>query len=235
MSDIIGIDARSPGRNAAASARVLAWLERRLRGRRPGQADALPSELEIARAAGVGRSSVREALTALKVLGIVESRRKGGLRLLRDPVLLQLRHYFGGRIEAPDGYADAMEFRAALEWGLGPLMLARHGAGTIRRMRAAIEAVSSGPREWATINAAEIRFHTALTEGCGNRLAMLFTHLYQPLFAVAASTPPTPSDLGRWIRMHQAMVDALASRDRGRFLAALRSHTHNYMRMNRAK
>lgn len=225
---------RGPRRSdGPASARALAWLERHLEGRRPGDRGALPSEMDIARDAGVGRSSVREALTALKVLGIVESRRKGGLRLLREPVLLGLRHYFGGRIDAPGGYTEAMEFRAALEWGLGPLMLARCSAATVRRMREAIVDIEKGPQDWAAINVAEIRFHSALTEGCGNRLASLFSHLYQPLFAVEGSTPPAAAHIRGWVSMHRAMVDALEARDRRRFLAALRAHTHKYMRLGR--
>jgi GntR family transcriptional repressor for pyruvate dehydrogenase complex len=231
MSDIK--KTRRPRRpvGGEAAARALTWLERRLRGRHPGQEGALPTELEIARAAGVGRSSVREALTALKVLGIVESRRKGGLRLLREPVLLELRHYFGGRFDTRGQHADVMEFRAALEWGLGPLMLARCRAGTIRRMREAVASVAARPPAWDTINAAEVRFHTALTEGCGNRLATLFAQLYQPLFAVYGAKPPTAVTVRQWVRQHRAMADALAARDEARFLAALRAHTHGYMRL----
>ncbi len=71
-----------PAGGGSRAEHVVEWLLRHIdrRDLRPG--DALPKELEIAEAAGVARSSVREALTALKVLGIVRSRRKGGLRMV---------------------------------------------------------------------------------------------------------------------------------------------------------
>ncbi|MFW5856510.1 MAG: FadR/GntR family transcriptional regulator, partial [Planctomycetota bacterium] len=74
-----------------AAGRVLAWIEARIDTDGLGVGDGLPREQEIAEAVGVGRSSVREALTTLKVLGIIEQRRKGGIRIVRDPVLLGLR------------------------------------------------------------------------------------------------------------------------------------------------
>ena len=86
MSDTKG---ERPLRTATARdarSRVLLWIEQYIRANKPGVGEALPAELEIARSLRVGRSSVREALSALKVLGIVQSRRKGGIRVIRDPV-----------------------------------------------------------------------------------------------------------------------------------------------------
>ncbi len=207
------------------------WVEQYIRERRLTVGDAMPTELEIAAAAGVGRSSVREALTALKVLGIIESRRKGGIRLVRDPVLLELRHYFSDQLEEPGVYDDAMAFRAVLEWGLGPLVLAKCRDATIRTLRETVASVAAGAKDWATINAAEIRFHTALATGCGNRLATLLTRLYLPIFAPEHPRPLTPDDIRLWVAQHGLIIDALAAEDSDAFLAALRQHTHGYMRL----
>ena len=220
---------------AGAAARVLAWLEQHIRdgGLRTG--DALPGELEIAKAATVGRSSVREALTALKVLGIIQSRRKGGIRLVRDPVLLELRHYFAARLATQDQHTDAMEFRAALEWGLGPLMLNRVTPGTIRELRRIVKSVATQGTGWGAIGEAEVHFHTTLTAACGNRLAMLFAHVYEPIFQVDRDTQPTAAETAIWVRDHGAMVDALSAGDDTTFLQALRQHTHGYMRLRPAQ
>jgi DNA-binding FadR family transcriptional regulator len=207
----------------------VAWLERRILSSKLAVGDALPGELEISRCVGVGRSSVREALTALKVLGIIRSRRKDGIRLVRDPVLLELRRYF---VEEPFDrrtHAETQVFRAALEWGLGPLMLDRTTAATVRTMRQAVESVAAHGKTWSDINAAEIRYHTALIAGCGNRLASLFAHLYGPIFRLDTGPGPTAGDLRQWCTEHLAMVEALERRDEGAFLAALRAHTHGYM------
>lgn len=214
------------------ASQVLLWLQRHIRKKKLGVGDALPSELDIADQVGVGRSSVREALSALKVLGIIQSQRKGGIRIVRDPVLLELRSYFSSKFETRGQYRDALEFRAALEWGLGPLMLDRVNARTIRTLRAEIASVAHGATEWATIHAAEVRFHTALTASCGNRLATLFAHLYGPLFEVTSKRGPTSAYVQSWVAQHRFLVDTLEAGDADQFLEALRSHTHEYMRFN---
>lgn len=213
------------------AARVLAWLEKHIREQTLGVGDALPSELEIAKAAAVGRSSVREALTALKALGIIQSRRKGGIRIVRDPVLLELRHYFSTRLATQAQHTDAMEFRAALEWGLGPLMLRRVMPRTLRELRRILASISTQDPNRGAIGEAEVCFHTTLTAACGNRLATLFAHLYEPIFQVDRDTQPTATDTAAWIRDHAALVDALAVGDEAAFVRALRQHTHGYMRL----
>jgi len=222
-----------------ATERTLAWIERHIarQGLRVG--DALPGEQEIGRRVGVSRSSVREALTALKALGILRSRRRGGIRLLRDPVLLELRHFFVERFESRERHADALEFRAALEWGLGPLMLARVGERTLGALRRIVAEVARAGPGLAEVDAAEIRFHAALTAACGNRLASLFSHLYVPIFRheeqKAGRYGSTRKEIDTWVEEHRGMVEALANRDPKRFLSCLKRHTHAYMRFGRRK
>ncbi len=218
---------------SSAAEQALQWIEEHIAERQLTVGDALPAELEIAAATGVGRSSVREALTALKVLGIIQSKRKGGIRIVRDPVLLELRHYFDNDLDAAGRYADAMEFRAALEWGLGPLALARIKKKTIRQLRRLLREVAAQPSETVDVMASEIRFHWILTAGCGNRLAALFAHLYGPIFQDCREARPRPRsavEITAWLEQHGEIVDALEAGDEQTFLKALKRHTHVYMR-----
>lgn len=233
MSDIIRNARRfnpRARRQAQAAARALEWLERYIRSHGLGKGDALPGELAMARAVGLGRSSVREALTALKTLGMIRSRRKGGIRLVRDPALLELRHYFAERFATRARYADAMEFRAALEWGLGPLILAHMNPATLRALRRVVQGIKTGQTSNARMIEAEIKFHTILTSVCANRLAALFGRLYEPMFHSEAMANLTARS-AVWLRNHTRLIEALASRDMARFMSALRHHTHGYMRL----
>lgn len=217
---------------APATQRVLEWLEAWLARNKTAVGGSMPTEFEIARATGAGRSSVREALTAMKVLGLIESRRKGGIRLLREPALLELRQYFGPRFRDRRQHAEAMEFRAALEWGLGPLMLTRAKDATVRKLHRIVEDVvrCGGPR---AMEEGEIRFHTALVATCGNRLAALLTAMYAPIFRDATGWHDV-HDMSAytkvWAREHKALADALTAPGGKRFLRLLRKHTHQYMR-----
>jgi DNA-binding FadR family transcriptional regulator len=219
------------GPTGGAAAKVLGWIEGHIRQRGLGVGDPLPGEMDIARRLRVGRSSVREALGALKTLGLIESRRKGGIRLVRDPVLLELRHYFAHRLDDPQRHAEATEFRAVMEWGLGPLMFRKAGPGLIRSLRRIVEDVERSTPTWEEIADCEIRFHSGLTAVSGNRLAILFSRLYEPIFAETRTDRPTPADVADWVRVHRALVEPLARRNERAFLDALRDHTHIYMRL----
>jgi len=216
-----------------AAGRVLAWIEARINADGLGVGDGLPREQEMADAVGVGRSSVREALTTLKVLGIIEQRRKGGIRIVRDPVLLGLRHYFAHEFHNDERHRDVLEFRAALEWGFGPLTAARMDADGLRALRDILDGVAAADPASVDLFSAEIRFHTLLVQAAGNPLAGLFAHLYGPLFRAQAATSRfagDPAYVPVWVEQHGKLVDALEAGDSEGFLEQLRRHTLQYMR-----
>lgn len=214
---------------------VLSWIERHIQQQQLGIGDSLPGELEIAEATQVGRSSVREALTALKVLGIIRSRRKSGITIIREPVLLKLRHYFSQEPEPSIDIEDTLEFRSALEWGLGRLTFHRTTPSTLQALNDLLDQVSEQTVHAAELNEAEVEFHRLLTEGCGNNLASLFAHMYGPIFLHRELTQTTlksqPHYVAAWVAQHRSIVQALAEQNEKRFLMLLREHTHSYMRI----
>ena len=91
---------------------------------RIGEGERLPSERDLARSLGVGRASVREAIAALGVRGIVETRPGAGSYVVRDA-----RERL--RSDAADGQAHdvsplaLLEARAAIEPSVVRLAAAR--------------------------------------------------------------------------------------------------------------
>ena len=218
-----------------ASERVLKWIEAYIEKTRRGIGDGLPGEYEIMKETGVGRSSVREALTALKVLGIIRTRPKGGIQIVRDPVMLEFRHYFAHQYEDATLYEELMEFRAVMEWGLGSLAMVRIKDSTVQSLRRLLKEVEEQDADEEDIIHAEIKFHRILTTGCGNRLAELFVHLYEPVFCsrgqATAEALVQPNYVKQWSAEHKAILDALETRDWERFSKALKDHTQGYMRL----
>lgn len=222
-----------------ASERVLEWIEAYIEKKQLGVGDGLPGEYNIMEETGAGRSSVREALTALKVLGIIRTRPKGGIQIIRDPVMLEFRHYFAHQYEDSALYGELMEFRAVMEWGLGSLAMVRIKDSTIQSLRQLLREVEEQDADEEDIIHAEIEFHRILTAGCGNRLAELFVHLYEPVFcsrsqSTAEALTHRPDYVKQWSAEHKVILDALETRDWVRFSKALKDHTQGYMRLPEA-
>lgn len=88
----------------------------------PGSA--LPPERELADIIGVSRPSIREALIALEVMGLVESRQGGGNYVRTDAGILRMIPLAGGRDLGP-GPIEQFEARRVIEMACAKLAAQR--------------------------------------------------------------------------------------------------------------
>ena len=80
--------------------------------------DMIPHEMELATELGVARSVIREALSRLKMIGLIESRTRRGM-VLKEPSLLGgMRRIIDPRILSDESLYDILGFRVALELGI---------------------------------------------------------------------------------------------------------------------
>src|SRR3954469_15709204 len=89
--------------------------------------DKLPSERELSERLNVGRSSVREALRALELLGLIETRRGEGtfIRDFRGNQLVQLLSTF--ILQDEKAKRDVLETKNLIEMDCLRLALQRNG------------------------------------------------------------------------------------------------------------
>ena len=144
---------------------------------KPG--DRLPSEKEILEATNASRPSVREALRALKTMGIIETRPGAGsfLRLLEPATLI--RHEVVSLVLMGEGLRDILEARKVLE-----CHIARLAARCDPHELFPLEAVLAMPQSEATssrdVYDLTWAFHMRLAEIAGNPvMAKLVSILYQ--------------------------------------------------------
>ena len=90
---------------------------------KPG--DALPKELELAETLGVSRNVVREALSRLRMLGMVETKKRRGMILGRPDILGAFERVLDPLIIDKDTLQDIFELRLVLETGLADLVFLR--------------------------------------------------------------------------------------------------------------
>lgn len=144
---------------------------------KPG--DALPGELEIAEKLKVSRNIVREALSRLRMLGIIESRPRRGMIMARPDILGGLERVLNPFILGKDTLNDVFEMRLILEMGMAEFLYARKTEEDIAELEAIVAQQKS--REEPT-KEEEIRFHTKLYDMTGNKTYKRFQVLLLPLF-----------------------------------------------------
>ncbi|MDQ0224616.1 FadR/GntR family transcriptional regulator [Metabacillus niabensis] len=96
--------------------------------------DKIPSERELAEKLNVGRSSVREALRALELLGMIETRRGEGtfLKDFRDHNLIDLLGTF--ILEDSKAIDDVIEMNNMLEYNAIQLLLRSNHESELRAL-----------------------------------------------------------------------------------------------------
>lgn len=131
----------------------------------------LPSEFELAEQMGVSRPSIREALSALQAVGLIESKPGSGNYVRKSPSSDE-EESAPHLIESEAGCLEVMEAREVLEPPLAAY-IARKGAnehaakleGILQEMR--LQAQSGN---FISYFKADKEFHFALAEATGNRL-----------------------------------------------------------------
>jgi DNA-binding FadR family transcriptional regulator len=130
----------------------------------------LPSERELARALEVSRASVREALAALQLRGVVETRAGAGTFVTAEPPLSDPPQHDA----SPSAVLDA---RAQLEPAIARLAAQRAQADpAVENLLTAMEAATDpdDPAARATWNASDRLFHRQLAAMTGNPVLLAF-------------------------------------------------------------
>jgi GntR family transcriptional repressor for pyruvate dehydrogenase complex len=186
--------------------------------------DRLPSERELAEQLQVSRPSVREALKALCVLGVVEVRGratyvKSGAAAAssqaRPPLALAL---------ADVELLEIQEFREAIESRIAALAAERAAPEDVSALEQVLAVMEEEcGRDVEAFFAADRQFHRTLAEAAGNRLLMaahmqIHEHeLRQPqVRAAALHGAAVEGAMAQSLAVHRRMLDAVRQHDGAR-------------------
>ena len=130
--------------------------------------DSIPNEIELASALGVARSVLREALSRLKMMGMIESRTRRGMILTEPFILGGMKRVVDPRIMSQESLLDLLGFRVALEIGISSDIFHHITEQDIIELEEIVNAgVALGNNEYA--NLSEYTFHSKLYEITGNK------------------------------------------------------------------
>ena len=146
---------------------------------RPG--DSLPKEQELAEALGVSRNIVREALSRLRMLGMINSKKKRGMILAQPDILGSFERVLDPLILGQETLQDIFELRLVLEMGLAELIYVRKTEDDIRKLEAIVDLeVNQIQKPFRVKN--EIAFHGKLYQMTGNDTFLRFQRMLLPIF-----------------------------------------------------
>lgn len=175
----------------------------------------LPPERELARQFGVNRASVRQALKALDVMGIVHQRVGDGTYLTHD-ASTTLRAPLDFLILV-DGVTiqELFEARRIVEPELAARAAKRRSEKDLEDLEAALDAMAGSLERDDLENLAEndLRFHEVIWRASGNRVCQRMFSSLQRIMSRSIQVTTSLREDGTPLSAHQAMFYAIKEGD----------------------
>ncbi|HEX7757285.1 MAG TPA: GntR family transcriptional regulator [Niabella sp.] len=143
--------------------------------------DPLPKEMELAKAMGVSRTAIREALSRFRTLGIIESRKNRGMLIARPDVFNIVGHILTPQLLDEDTLNEIFEMRLVIEVGLGDLLFLRRHNIDFKKLNDIIKKEQKATQKLEIVKY-DIEFHSMLYQLSGNETIMRFQKMLQPIF-----------------------------------------------------
>ena len=174
--------------------------------------DRLPPEAALARALGVARNSVREAVKALESVGILEVRRGVGV-FVRDFSLEPLLDHLAFGLDLGD-VADILLVLRTLEDGLLARAVGAIGADDLDALQQTVQAMAARACRGENPAAEDRAFHAQLFRCLGNRVLLRLIGGFCLVLdkALESFGPPGPDPLPNK-RDQAAILDAILAGD----------------------
>jgi GntR family transcriptional repressor for pyruvate dehydrogenase complex len=207
------------------------------------QGEPLPTEHALALEFGVSRTTIREALKALRSQGLVQGGQSAPFRTIVASGSNVLERAFAalvaeGSAEGPDlvDLQSCIESGAVHRGTFGPAAPWPATSEALDALRDARAAVEADPDELAGMVDAYRSFHLSIVEAIGNELMTALMRAIQRQLASESRAAcefllegPDASDrLNQFVAFHQALLDALEDGDSSTALQLLRSHEYEF-------
>ncbi|MEK8128073.1 FadR/GntR family transcriptional regulator [Paenibacillus filicis] len=219
-----------PVRPQKGSEIVLQYLEGQIRSGHYPLGSKLPTVVDLAAGFEVGRSTVREALSGLKAMGLVDIRHGGGTYV--SEVLPQSPGEPGATdfFRPNESLKEVLEVRKYIESGCAELAALRRSDADLAAIEAVLERMQDTLGDERQAEEADVDFHVRIAEASHNTL------LLQMMLSLTQRLKEHMSDSRRmWFFAERSSVELLlaehtgiyeAIRDRNATLASERMTAH---------
>jgi GntR family transcriptional regulator, transcriptional repressor for pyruvate dehydrogenase complex len=186
--------------------------------------DRLPSERELSRTFGVGRSAVRDALKPLTLLGIIDVRQGDGtyLRATESEVLPKAVEW--GLLLGERRALDLVEARRHIEVALATLAAQRRNEEDLRELRRLLRQMEEAGSDDEFIDA-DMAFHLRLADAAGNSvLSGILTNIRSLIQVWITRVTYAADSVVPSYQEHVPIMEAVEAEDPAAAAAAMAAH-----------
>jgi len=188
----------------------------------------LPAERDLALQLGFSRPSVREALIALEVEGVIDVRTGSGIYVKS---LGKKKATKSSPINTPAewGPLEVMRARSLIETEMAALAAESANTQDIKAMAAALKAMQKDANAGRVPRDSDIGFHMAIANACANSVMHDTLELYLearrcPLFERLGDYFESPASWAAALAEHVEVLAAIEAHDAQRARKAMQSH-----------
>lgn len=186
--------------------------------------DHIPKENELCEAMGVSRTVIREALTRLKTIGLIESKKNKGMILTEPDLLIGLDKLLQPKILSEETLQDMFEMRLVLEMGIAELLFTRIQPEDITDLKAILKTEKSYPVVFEMDF--EAKFHGRIYAIARNNTLLRFQSMLLPIFQYvhAKGLKLREEELPKNYVTHTLLVKAMETGNPEKYRDAMKRH-----------
>jgi DNA-binding FadR family transcriptional regulator len=189
----------------------------------------LPAERDLALQLGVSRPSVREALIALEVEGMIEVRTGSGIYVQSTHPLNSKQASNTGDLTADWGPLEVMSARILVESEVAALAAQNAQKKDLKAIRDGLQEMKLEAARDEVPRRGDEAFHEAIAQACGNSVLLDTVQRFWlarngPLFARLGDYFEHPESWQAAIAEHQAVLEAIEAHDATGARKAMQKH-----------
>jgi GntR family transcriptional repressor for pyruvate dehydrogenase complex len=189
------------------------------------EGERIPPERKLCEQLGVGRVSLREALKALEIMGMIETRLGDGTFVCRRSEFLSRPLLWAITGSDLTGAQELVEARQLIEVELAGFAAQRATAENLKVLRKQLDGMEASLANVKAFQEADIRFHLAIGEAAHNHVLQNALQLIRNLMQHWIGETLTLRGVAEEAyQQHKQIFRAIASRSPERAQSAMRSH-----------
>lgn len=190
--------------------------------------DSLPKEEELSKALKVSRNIVREAMSRLRMLGLVETRKKKGMTIAQPDAFIGLEKMVSTGVMSEEYRIDLLEMRVILELGMADYIFNKKTDSDIKELEAIVEKENLNKMTLYELNQLDMAFHSRLYNISGNKVLKHLQGILKPVFRNICDDAEKSSKT--ITTGHKEICDMLKCGTADEFREVMRKHLSVYMK-----